>query len=255
MSSRAISVVIMCKNEVAIIGQTIDAALSLTKDITVVDTGSTDGTLELLQSKNVQIVNSAWTGYGPVKNTGITEAKNDWILNIDADEIIDLKLIQNINELRLDNRLEVYNIEFINYLAEMPLRFGEWSGDWHIRLFNRKNTCWSNAQVHEQLVHTQPVTVIKLKGCIHHKTINNAAALRTKLDYYAKLNAKKYFESGHSNFAIKKYISPVFNFIKNFVFKLGFLDGKAGWIVAKENFVYTYKKYFYLQQMNSKQHD
>lgn len=247
-----LSVVIMCKNEQDTIGATISAAQKLTPHITVVDTGSIDNTLQILAANNVTIVKSEWLGFGPTKNVGITAATHDWILSLDADEIIDEKLISYIKAMDLADITKVYKIEFINYLGDTPLKYGEWSGDKHIRIFNRKNVKWNDAAVHEELQFSTPPKIIMANGFIHHKTISDGAAMHKKFDYYARLNAEKYFTKGTKYSFAKLYFSPLFNFLKNYVFKLGFLDGAAGWIVAKENFIYTYKKYYYLQQLLNK---
>jgi hypothetical protein len=244
-----ISVVIICKNVVNVMEHTLEAARKLTNDIVVVDSGSTDGTIELIHKHHCNLISTEWKGYGPTKNIGIAAAQYDWILSLDSDETIDEKLIESIRKIDLRQEAYVYKIHFLNYLAETPLRFGEWSGDAHVRLFNRKNTEWNNAKVHETLIHKKKPTVKTLEGKIHHKTSETRAALRTKLNKYALLNAQFYLTKGKQVGVLKKYSSALFNFIKNYLFKLGFLDGRAGWIVAYENARYSFIKYKYWEDL------
>jgi glycosyltransferase involved in cell wall biosynthesis len=243
-----ISIVIICKNEVAVIEQTILAAQKLTNQLFAVDTGSKDGTLEILYKHNVNCIKTNWQGFGPTKNIGIAAATTDWILSLDADERLDEELIVAIKNCDLSNENFAYGIHFLNYFGATPIQYGEWSGDYHTRLFNKKNVLWNDAAVHEELLFKNKPILKKLSGYIHHQTVKDRTELQFKLDKYAKLNARHYFVKKKKNGTLKKVFSPVFNFIKNYFFKLGFLDGKAGYIVAIENAKYTYKKYLYLQQ-------
>jgi glycosyltransferase involved in cell wall biosynthesis len=244
-----LTVVIIAKNEVSVIAETIRAAQKLTNAIIVVDTGSTDGTVALLKEMQVAVLTSHWLGFGPTKNLGIAHAKTDWILSLDADERMDDTLCKNIQALKADSEAVVYAIPFLNYFAHEPLYYGEWGGDKHIRIFNKKKVQWNNNEVHEKLVFNTAVTVKKLRGFVHHKTAANLPELQQKMEYYARLNAQHYLVKGKKNAAIKVWLSPIFNFVVHYFFKLGFLDGKVGWLVAKENARYTYKKYLYLQQL------
>jgi glycosyltransferase involved in cell wall biosynthesis len=247
-----ISIVIICKNEIYNIETTINAALQVTNDIVIVDTGSTDGTLDKLKSLPVNVINSEWLGFGNTKNIGIHHTRNNWILSIDADEVIDETLAVSISNIIFNNTDVVYNFKFLTYLGNTAVRFGEWRGDSHIRLFNKKIVHWNNAAVHEQLIIPSNITVENLNGYIHHKTSANVMAMRIKNENYAKLYAKNNYAIGKNPSTIKLFAAPTFNFIKNYIFKLGFLDGKTGWNIAIENARYTYKKYLYLQELNKK---
>lgn len=243
-----ISVVIICKNEVAVIGQTIAAVQPLTDDIVVVDTGSTDGTVALLQQLPVRLLQIEWPGFGPAKNKGIAAAKHDWIFSLDADELVDEALVHSIQNMEEANEAAVYEIRFRNYLGEVGLKHGEWGYDQHIRIFNRRKVQWNDAEVHEILLLPADKKVKKVNGLIHHKTSANRAELRQKMDRYARLNAEKYLRMGKKPSLLITIFSPVVNFIVNYIFKLGFLDGKTGWQVAIESARYTRLKYLFMQQ-------
>jgi glycosyltransferase involved in cell wall biosynthesis len=250
-----VTTVIICKNEVAAIEETIVKALKLSPHVIAVDSGSTDGTLAILERLGVTIVNTTWQGFGPTKNIGIQHATTDWILSIDADEHIDNELIRAIQSIDFSKATIIYSIKCLNYLGNTPLKYGEWGADKHKRLFNKKIAGWNDTIVHETIVSTTHYTVKQLEGFIHHKTAENKMELKTKLEKYAHLNAQYYFTSGKKNGYFKLLFSPAFNFVVNYIFRLGFMDGRAGFIVAKENAIYTYKKYLYLQQMIQKKSD
>ncbi len=245
-----ISVVIITKNEAHIIENTLQSLQSVTSDIVIVDSGSTDDTVVICKKYNANVIETGWAGYGINKNKGIEAAKNDWILSLDADEAIDEELQQSILQLGLQDEKEVFNLRFKNFFGKKWIRFGEWGFDWHIRLFNRTKVQWNNAAVHESLVFPAGSKVKKLKGNILHYTVQNRQEYNAKTEHYARMNAKKYAGAGKKTNFFKQYFSPAFAFIQHYIFRLGFLDGPEGFIIAKKTARYTFLKYRYLKELN-----
>jgi glycosyltransferase involved in cell wall biosynthesis len=246
----AISVVIICKNESHIIARTIAAAQQVSEDVVVVDSGSTDGTQQIVTSSGARLIETGWEGYGINKNKGVAAAKNDWILSIDADEILDDALIQTLNTLSFTDPSTVYNIRFRAFLGDAMIRFGEWSNDQHIRLYNRTYVAWNEAAVHEGLIFAADTKKTTVKGFIHHYTSRNIQDFAAKTVNYAMLNAEKYHRQGKKASWLQCRIAPAFSFVKNYLFRLGFLDGEAGFTVARMNAWYTWLKYVRLREMN-----
>ncbi|HNU87684.1 MAG TPA: glycosyltransferase family 2 protein [Ferruginibacter sp.] len=244
-----ISVVIITKNEAHIIGNTLQSLQPVISDVVIVDSGSTDDTVKICRQFNAHIIETDWAGYGINKNKGIAAAKNDWILSLDADEAIDEELKRSLQQLSLQNENEVFNIRFKNFFCNKWIRFGEWGFDKHIRLFNRKKIAWNNAAVHENLIFPEGVKVTMLKGNILHYTVQSRQEYTDKMTGYARMNAKKYFESGKKADFFKLYLSPLFAFLQHYIFRLGFLDGKEGFLIAKTTSMYTFMKYRYLKVM------
>jgi glycosyltransferase involved in cell wall biosynthesis len=249
-----ISIVIITRNEVDVISRCISQAKLISDDIIIVDSGSTDRTLEIASAYNCRVFERPWDGYGANKNKGISLAKYDWILSIDADEIPDEDLIKSLHSVSLTDTATVYDIKFRSYFGRKPIRFGSWGRDHHIRLFNRNFIKWSETMVHETLVMPQNAGIKKLKGCIHHYSVKNVAEYDHKCAYYAKLGARQYFDKGKRTGIVKLYFSPLFGFIKNYLFYRGFLDGREGWQIAKVMLKNTRRKYQLLSQMETRQH-
>ena len=248
--SNAISIVIICRNEAHIIGRTISAALQVTDDVVVVDSGSTDGTQELVRSLGANLLETGWEGYGPNKNKGVSIAKNDWILSIDADEVMDTTLIKHLQTFHPANERTVYNIRFRVFFGEQLIRFGEWAKDEHIRLYNRKHINWDAAQVHESLQIPANTQTITLNGYIHHYTSRNLHELANKTVQYAMLNALKYHRKGRKISWLQYRLAGPFSFFYNYLLRLGFLDGEAGYTIARMNAWYTWMKYARLRELN-----
>lgn len=244
-----LSVVIVCKNGAAVIGETIKSFSGLTDDILIYDNGSTDGTQQIVKQSEAKLFEGNWEGFGKTKNKANALAKYDWILSLDADEAIDEELKKNLLHLDLPDEMKVYEFKFKNFLGNKWLRFGEWGDDKHIRLFNRQNINWNIAEVHESLIFPNDVKVVSVDGYVLHKTAATIDEYRNKMNRYAELNAEKYFKQGKKANTVKIYFSAIFSFIKNYFFKLGFLDGAPGFHCASINARYTFLKYKKLKEL------
>lgn len=249
--SSPISIVIICRNEAHIIGRTISAALQVTDDVVVVDSGSTDGTQQLVRSMGATLIETGWEGYGSNKNKGVAAAKYDWILSIDADEVMDAPLIKQLQTFNAVSAQTVYNIRFRVFFGDQMIRFGEWAKDEHIRLYNRSSVNWDAAQVHESLQIPEGTKTITLNGHIHHYTSRNLQDLANKTVQYAMLNAQKYHEKGRKVSWLQYRLAGPFSFFYNYILRLGFLDGEAGYTIAKMNAWYTWMKYARLKELNA----
>ena len=245
-----ISVVIICKNEEDVIGRTLKSLAGLTDDIVVLDNGSTDNTKNIVRDSGARLVEESWEGFGKTKNKATAFAKYDWILNLDADESIDEELKSSLLNLSLRSHDDVFEIKFKNFLGDTYLRFGEWGGDKHVRLFNRKKVNWDEAIVHEGLMFPPGVKTKRLKGFILHYTVKDETEFAGKMQKYGELNAEKYAREGKRSSWVKIHLAPVFSFLKYYIFKLGFLDGRAGFICAKMSSYYTRIKYARLLVLN-----
>ncbi|MBI5858911.1 MAG: glycosyltransferase family 2 protein [Sphingobacteriales bacterium] len=240
---QSLSVVIICKNEADIIGNTLLSLQGLTDDIVVYDNGSTDNTLEEINKFNVHLQQGSWEGFGKTKNNATALAKHEWILSLDADEAISKGLKNELMQWQPDNEKTVYKLPFRNFIGNKMLKHGDWGTDYHVRLYNRKVVQWNEADVHEELILPADVVIKELKNFVLHRTWRNADDYKNKMQNYALLGAEKYFKQGKRAGWFKRNFSPSFSFIRSYVLKLGFFDGKAGYQCAKMIAGYTKMKY------------
>ena len=247
--STPFSIVMICRNGSREIERTLSGIVGMTDDIVVYDTGSTDGTADLVRRFPVRLVEGEWKGFGPTKNIANALAKHDWILSLDADEVPDDRLKKIMLSFDPPSRSTVYICSFLNFIGDKPLRFGEWGWDKHVRVFNRSVVQWDAEPVHEQLLYSCDVQRKELHGKILHRTVANWIDHRRKMDQYATMNARKYFERGKRSPLWKRLLSPSFTFIHYYVFRLGFLDGMAGLQCAWMTALYTHWKYDRLRQL------
>jgi len=244
----AISVVIITKDEASNIVECILSAKKISNDIIVIDSGSMDATVLLARREQVKVKTISWNGYGDARNIGALIATNDWILSLDADERITDELALSIKEISKMNNNIVYGFKRQNYFGKQQVRHGTLRNDRVFRLYNRNYAHWNLVPVHEKLVgeNTKRLT---LSSHAEHFGIRNTNHYKQKKTGYAFLCALKYKQEKKRFIAALRLLSPAFNFIHAYIFQLGFLDRRIGFIVAKINANYTSKKYNQLYMM------
>ena len=247
-----LSIVIICKNAAAVIGKTLQSFAGLTDDVVVYDNGSADGTQEIVKQMGATLVAGSWEGFGKTKNKANSFAKYDWILSLDADEAIDEELKHALMQLKCGYEKTVYELLFKNFIGHKYLRYGQWRSDWHIRLFNRNDVKWNDAAVHEELIIGDGMQIEKLTGFVLPRSSESFEAFEKKMIGYASLNAEKYFKKGKKTWFGQQQLSSIFSFLQNYIFRLGFLDGKAGYESARITAEYTFLKYKKLSEMTQK---
>ncbi len=243
-----ISVVIITKNEALNITGCILSAKKISNDIIVVDSGSTDATVALAKSEQATVASITWKGYGAARNTGAKLAINEWILSLDADERITDELAASIQTINFKEPNTVYGFKRLNYFGKTEIRHGALRNDRVFRLYNRQLAQWNLVPVHEKLVGNN-INRYTLRSHAEHYGIRNAAHYLQKKTGYAFLCALKYKQERKKFIAALMLLSPAFNFIKAYIFQLGFLDKRMGFIIAKINAHYTSKKYQHLYLM------
>jgi glycosyltransferase involved in cell wall biosynthesis len=219
----------------------------VSEDIVVIDTCSNDQTAGLALSSGARVFSTEWKGYGFSRNLGAEKAKNDWILALDADERITETLASSIRKLKFKDTNCIYRFRRKNYLGKKKIQFGTLGFETVKRIYNRRHAQWDLTLVHEKLESVHPSEKM-IKGSIDHFGFKNEDDYQSKAVLYAQMSAEKYFIQGKKSTWFKKFGSPFFNATKSYIFQLGFLDGRAGWISTRTIAYYSWLKYFYLQQ-------
>ena len=248
-----ISVVIIAKNAVHTLQYCLSSAVKISDDVVLMlDYESNDGSASLAESFGVRIERTVWLGYGPTKNKGNELAKCDWILSLDADEYLDDQSIANLNQLSPQNN-NVYLINRLTYVGEVPIKYSGWHPDWNVRLFNKKTVRWDEKPVHESLLLNSNIKKIKVKGMMHHLSVRSFDELETRLDRYARLRAEEWLVNPKKLSFFYRFTRPAFRFFRNFVIKLGFLDGAYGWKIAQAEYTMIKKQYEYFDLYKKKE--
>lgn len=245
-----ISVVVLTKNEATRIEACLEPWLSVCQEVLVVDNGSTDDTLQVAKRVGARVLTTSWKGYSETKNEANTMATHDWILSLDADEVANPVLLQSVKAhfQQIPSQQTVFTFRRKLMYKNRLLNYGSVRKEIRKRLFHRKHTQWNNQAVHEDVELTPTTHCIPLDGYVTHYSYESDQDHWEKLQRYAQLQADDMFRKGKKYTLIKAYISPVFGWIKNILFRLGFLDGSAGFQLAKMNMRYTALKYRLLQK-------
>lgn len=227
-----ISAVVIAKNEERNIGPCIEALSKVTSDIHLLDSGSTDRTKELAKKKGATIHEVQWKGYGPTKNEGANFAKYDWILSIDADEVLTDALVEELLVLELDSH-KIYAINILTNYCGTWIRHSGWFPSYKKRLYNKKLVSWDEREVHENLRWgDKKIEICHLNNELLHYSYRSPEDHVIKGKRYAKLGAEHLIQSKKKVFFAKQLVGPPFRFFKMYVIKRGFLDGSAGFLLA-----------------------
>lgn len=244
-----VSIVIICKNGSARLAETILSVMGIGNEILLYDSGSTDDSIKIAELFGVTIKQGTWEGYGRNRYKAAQLAKNDWILMLDTDEVLDDELKTNILNIDLTDEKMVYNMRYKNFYGNKHIRHGEWGNDSHIRMANRKKVSLDQEIVHEKLFLQPGLVIHTLNGHINHYTVQNTIDYARKMMDYAWLSADKYQQQGRYSSFIKICCSPLFSFLQNYFFKMGFLDGWRGFVCATMTAWYTFLKYTKLKEL------
>lgn len=239
----SLSIVIICKNAATTIGQTMESIGGLSNDVVVYDSGSTDGTVEILKGYRVRLFRGEWLGYGRTRQKATNLAKEDWVLMVDADEIVTDGLRCELTAMLPPSPKTAYRFLLRHRISSHQFRWGEWRNDYRIRLYNKKVLRWNNKAIHETFVVPKGIKIKKFSNGVIHRPANSLPAFENKMSCYASLVAAQYSREGKKATWIKKHISPRYNFFHNYILRLGFLDGKAGFWLARVMSRYTFEKY------------
>lgn len=261
-----ISAVIITYNEERIIARSIDSLKSVVDEVIVIDSFSTDRTIEICKEKGAVVLQNKFEGYKTQKHFATTKAKHEWILSIDADEVLSNELINSLLKWRKNqkysNDLSSQSLQTAGYFVSRRtdfcgtwVNYGGWYPDKKLRFFNRNLGQWSGRNVHEFVKIKEGFSTSSLKGDLLHYSINEPAELLRKLFTYSEMGARFMNEEGRSTSFIEAIYKSSFRWLRQTIFQLGFLDGMLGLKIAKQNTLATYWKYRRLDFMNKGEKD
>lgn len=232
--SHQLSVVIISKNEEKFIADAVKSA-SFANEVLVLDSGSTDETCSIARNLGAKVMHQDWLGFGMQKNKAVELAKNNWVFVLDSDERITLELQLEILSTLKNPTTDGYYVARLNKFFGKSIRHCGLYPDYSIRLFNRTKGMFNDVTVHESVQINGDIG--KLKNHMIHLAFDTVEEFSNKQKKYAALSQKK-------KSLIKAFVSPIWTFVKIYIFRLGFVEGWHGFIIAKVYAQYTFWKYF-----------
>lgn len=248
MEKIPLSVAIITKNEEENIRQCLES-VAFAGQVVVVDSGSTDATLQIAAGFHCEIYNEAWRGFGPQKQFAIDKCREPWILVLDADERIPADTAAVIKNIVTDAHVREAGFSFPrkNYFQGRWIRHAGWWPDRIVRLFRREAGRMSTAVVHES-VEVQG-TIGALDAALEHYTESRLSKIIQKIDRYSTLGAETAFQEGRKSSTGGAFLRASFTFVQDYFLRLGILDGMPGLTLAVTDSVNKFFKYAKLSQL------
>jgi glycosyltransferase involved in cell wall biosynthesis len=245
----SVSVVVITYNEEKNLSRCLASVAGIADEVIVVDSFSTDGTKQIAESFGARFVTKAFDGYAKQKSFATGLAKNDWILSLDADEELSVDLRRSISAIRDDTSTVLFRIpRLTNYCGKWIKHCG-WYPDYQGRLYNRRFGAWEEKMVHEfWKPGTESSNISVLSGDLLHYSFSSIGEHMRKIEKYTELAAREAQTRGRNASVLKVIFSPVWHFISEYFFKMGFLDGYYGFVICRLSAYSAFAKYSKIRQ-------
>jgi glycosyltransferase involved in cell wall biosynthesis len=254
MTRPSLSVTIITLNEEANLPHAIKS-VEWAKEVIVIDSGSTDKTVEIAKKLGARVIHNPWPGYGQQKNFAQKQASCDWILNIDADEVVPPELALEIQNAitQVDNKkTEAWGFYFPRktYYLGRWIQHGGWYPNYLVRLVHRNHASWTEPNVHEELKVSGPVQ--GLSSALHHYAFSSIQdQILTNLQF-SRLGSQDLKRTGQKPSLGRLILKPIGKFLETYIIKRGFLDGLPGFIISVNAAHSMFLKYAYLSEAKIK---
>lgn len=248
-----LSVIIICKNEVSRLGATLESA-AFADEIIVLDSGSSDGTVELARQFTDKVFVAAdWPGFGVQKNRALAHASGEWVLSIDADERVGAELRAEIQAAIAAPLAEVYEMPILTSYCGRWIRHSGWWPDYKPRLFRRGTIRFTEDRVHERLSFQGAPG--RLTAPLYHESFRTLDEVLDKVNRYSSAGAEQALMRGKRGGLGKAVAHGLWAFLRTYLLRAGFLDGREGFMLAVSNGEGVYYRYVKLMYLSEKGRD
>jgi glycosyltransferase involved in cell wall biosynthesis len=242
-----VSATIITLNEAEHIAAAIDS-VSWADEIVVVDSGSTDGTVDVARARGARVSTREWTGYVDQKNHAASLAAHDWIVSLDADERVTPELAGEIQALlRSDPPRRGYRVPRVTFYQGRWIRTTDFYPDYQARLYDRRAGRWRGDLVHES-VHVDG-GVGYLRGELQHYSFRDLTDHVDRINHYSSLAARQLYAQGRRATPLDLLVHPPAAFLRNYVLRRGALDGSAGLLISLVNAYSVFLKFAKLWEL------
>lgn len=244
-----ISGLVITFNEEKNIGACVSSLFKICDEVIVIDSLSTDATASIAESKGATVISQSYLGDGPQRSHGLKFCKNDWILNLDADEFLDKDAIDFITtKCFLQDNYDAFSFRVKNFLGDKLINFSGWYPDEKIRFFNKKTAHPSSSFVHQKIIATKEK---KINVHILHYGWSSLEQIIAKKNQYSTWHANQLFEQGKRVSFVKPILNGSVAFIRCYFFKKGVFNGLDGLTMALIQAFFSYVKYSKLLKLQS----
>lgn len=244
-----LSGVIITFNEEEKIKKCIESLEAVCDEILVVDSLSTDKTKSICIEKKVRFITNEFQGHIQQKNFAKSLAKYDHIISLDADEQLDKEAQLSILQIKKSWTGDGYYFNRLNNYCGKWIKYGSWYPDLKLRLWDRRSGEWGGINPHDQFIIENKSSLKTLKGYILHYTADSKEQYLKQMRYFSEVAANAYLKENKRSSLFKILTRPLLRFIRDYIFKLGILDGVSGYQVCKATAYGTYLKYSLLRKI------
>lgn len=245
-----LSVIIITKNEAQHIGRCLES-VRFADEIIILDSGSTDNTVEICKTYSAHVFSTDWPGFGIQKQRALDKATGDWVLSIDADEQVTPQLQAEIIQAMQNNNADGFEIPRLSSYCGHNMKHGGWWPDYVLRLFKRELGKFSPELVHERIYVSGKIA--QLTQPLLHEAFIDPEEVLHKINSYSTLGARKLHEAGKKTSLAEAILKGLWTFIRTYLLKAAFLDGRHGLMLAISNAEGAYYKYVKLLEFNKAQ--
>ena len=243
-----ISVYIIAYNEAEKIRDCINSVL-WADEIIVADSHSTDGTTEIASKLGAKVIHIPFKGYGDLRNQAITYCTGDWIFSLDSDERCTIEVRDEIIALIDNAPLDIYQVPRKNFFMGRWIKHSGWYPNYRQpQLFRNGKMRYTTESVHEGYISQSDKKIGVIKNFIWQFPFKNTEEILRKANRYSTLGVQKLQEKEKNSTVFKAFLHGSWSFIKHYIFKLGFLDGGPGFVIAFGNFEGTFYRYIKLME-------
>jgi glycosyltransferase involved in cell wall biosynthesis len=240
-----LSVAIITFNEESCIEACLDSVASVADEIIVLDSFSSDKTVQLAKSKGAKVFQQKFAGYTEQKQDAVNLCGNDYILAVDADEQLSAALLASIQSIKTNGFKEAaYQVNRLSFVGNRAVKTCGWYPDKKIRLWDRKKGAWGGQNPHDKVVMQHGIQAKQLYGDLLHFTYPTVEDMIKQADKFARVAANELKHKNNFYLILKLAFSAPIRFLKSYFIKRGFIEGKLGWLICFHQTREVLLKYF-----------
>jgi glycosyltransferase involved in cell wall biosynthesis len=232
MSNQQLSVVIITFNEEQNIARCIGSVTEIADEIIILDSFSTDQTVDIAKKMGAIIHQQAFAGYIEQKNAALDLANFAYVLSLDADEALDNLALQSVKSEKKNFNVQAYTINRCTSYCGRFIRHGSWYPDRKLRLFDKRISRWGGVNPHDRVEVREPFVSKHLKGDILHYSYHSISEHVLQNNKFSTLTAEAMYLKGRKTTVLNMIINPAWAFFLGYILRAGFLDGVEGFVIA-----------------------
>ena len=247
----SLSVVVITYNEERNIARCLESVKEIADEIVVVDSFSKDRTVEICESFGAKVVQHRFEGHIEQKNFAIMQARFPHLLSIDADEALSEKLRTSILEAKANWNHDGFMVNRLTNYCGAWIRHSGWYPDRKLRLFDSRKGRWTGVNPHDRYELHDPASAVGvLDGDLLHYSYYSISDHLKQVDYFTEISAQVLFKQGRKASLLRLLAAPIFRFVRDYIIKLGFLDGYYGFVICTISCHAVFLKYAKLNQLH-----